>query len=69
MHEYFVLAREFEHLAAKVLDECHYTHPDNASELLERKCPMWANRNCLEMAAQAQDKVCDHVVFDKSKTL
>ena len=51
------LVSEFEQLAVKVLDECHYTQPDYASGLLEQKCPLWNNLSCLELAAQAQDKV------------
>ena len=62
-----VFCREFEHLAVMVLDECFNKHQKHANEILRRKCPMWANKNCLELAAQAEAKVATYNSVGKSE--
>ena len=61
----FSTHREFESLAVKVLDECNNMDPEKAAMLIERKYPGWGDMDCLEMAAQAEDRVSFHLIYNK----
>jgi len=49
--------REFEQLAVSVLEECHRAHPEKAIMLVEKKNRRWSGMSCLDMAAEAKDRV------------
>lgn len=41
----------------RVIDECHRAHPEKAIMLVEKKNQCWSGMSCLDMAAEAKDRV------------
>ena len=53
----FLIFREFEDLAVKVLDVCYKTDPEKAAMLIERRYKNWGDLSCLDLAASAGGQV------------
>jgi hypothetical protein len=48
---------DFEQRAVQVLEECHRVNAERAGILVKKKNEAWSGMNCLEMAAEAKDRV------------
>uniref|UniRef100_A0A8C5KJM5 Transient receptor potential cation channel, subfamily M, member 4 n=1 Tax=Jaculus jaculus TaxID=51337 RepID=A0A8C5KJM5_JACJA len=47
------LAAKFESMAVDLFGECYHNNEDRAARLLLRRCPLWGEATCLQLAMQA----------------